>query len=90
LACRNVGLCSKEEENVDSKSVPAASLTGQNEPPVPIGSHTQQTEPIADKNRITSLALKRAGYVGLRKDRGELVRVLWSENHTPPFLGLVQ
>jgi hypothetical protein len=36
----------------DSKSVPTGSPVGRNEPPVPIGSHTQPSEPIGDKNRI--------------------------------------
>jgi hypothetical protein len=45
----------------DSKPVPIGSPVGQNEPPVPISSHTQPSEPIGDKNRITSMALKRAG-----------------------------
>jgi hypothetical protein len=43
-----------------SKSVPVGSPVGQNEPPVPIGSHTQPSEPIGDKNRITSMTIKRA------------------------------
>jgi hypothetical protein len=38
------------------------------------------SEPAGDKNRITSMALKRAGYAGLGKGRGDVVRVLWAEN----------
>jgi hypothetical protein len=38
----------------NSKSVPVGSPVGQNEPPVPIGSQTQPSEPIGDKNRITN------------------------------------
>jgi hypothetical protein len=41
----------------DSKSVPVGSLVGQNETLEPIGSHTQPSEPIGDKNRITSMTL---------------------------------
>jgi hypothetical protein len=44
----------------DSKSVPVGSSVGQNEPPAPIGCHTQPSEPIGDKNRVISMALKRA------------------------------
>jgi hypothetical protein len=47
----------------DRKSVLIGSPVEQKEPPVPIGSHTQPSEPIGDKNRITSLALKRAVFV---------------------------
>jgi hypothetical protein len=52
----------------DSKSVPVGSPVGQNEPPVPIGSHIQPSEPIRDKNRITRMALKRAGGAGVGKE----------------------
>jgi hypothetical protein len=41
----------------DSKSVSVRPPAGQNEPPVFIGSQTQPSEPIGDKNRITSLAV---------------------------------
>jgi hypothetical protein len=41
-----------------------------NQPPVPIGSQTQPSEPIRDKNRINSLALKRAVFAGLGENRG--------------------
>jgi hypothetical protein len=41
-------------EMEDNNSVPVDSPVGQNEPPVPIGSHTKQSEPIGDKDRITS------------------------------------
>jgi hypothetical protein len=54
----------------DSKSVPVGSPVAQNEPPVPIGCHTQPSEPIGH-NRITSLALKRSGFAGLGKYKGE-------------------
>jgi hypothetical protein len=63
-------------EMVDSKSVSVGSPVGHNESPVPIGSHTQPSEPIADENRITIVALKRAGYISLGKDRREVVRAL--------------
>jgi hypothetical protein len=55
----------------DSKSVPVGSPVTQNEPPLSIGLHTQPSEPIGDKNRITSLALKIIGFAGLRKDMRE-------------------
>jgi hypothetical protein len=64
----------------DSKSVFVGSPVGQNEPPVPIGSQTQPGEPIGDKNRITSRAMKRAVCAGLRKERREVVTVWWAEN----------
>jgi hypothetical protein len=53
---------------VDSRSVPTGSPVGQNEPPVAIGSHAQPSEPIGDKNRIISMALKRAVYAGVGKE----------------------
>jgi hypothetical protein len=61
----------------DSKSVPIGLSVGQNELLVPIGSHTQLSEPIGDKNRITSMALRRAGCAGLGKDGSEVVRMWW-------------
>jgi hypothetical protein len=64
----------------DSMSVSVGSPVGQNEPPVSIESPTQPSEPIGDKNRITSRALKRAACADLGKDRGEVVRVWWAEN----------
>jgi hypothetical protein len=57
-----------------SKSVPVGSPVGQNEPPVPNGSHTQPSEPIGDKNRVCSLC------ASLGKDSGEVVRLWWAEN----------
>jgi hypothetical protein len=60
-------------EMEDIKSVPVGSPVGQNEPPIPIGSHTQPSEPIRDKNVITSMPLKRASYAGLGEDKGEVV-----------------
>jgi hypothetical protein len=65
---------------MEDKSVPVGSPVGQNEPPVLIGSHTQPSEPIGNKNRITSMALEKAVCVGLEKDRAEVVRLLWAEN----------
>jgi hypothetical protein len=35
----------------------------------------QPDQPIEDKNRITSMVLKRAVCAGIGKDRGEVVRV---------------
>jgi hypothetical protein len=64
----------------DCESVAVGSPVGQNEPPVPIGSQTQPSEPIGDKNRITSLALKRAVCAGLGNEGGEVVSVWWTEN----------
>jgi hypothetical protein len=64
----------------DSKSVPTSSPVGQNEPSVPIGSHTQPSEPRGDKNRIINMAAKRAVCAGLGKERGEAVRLLWAKN----------
>jgi hypothetical protein len=49
-------------ETEDGKSVPVGL---QNEPPVTIGSQTQLSEPIGDRNRIRRLALKRAACAGL-------------------------
>jgi hypothetical protein len=49
----------------DSNSVSVGSPVGQNESPVSTGSHTQQSEPIGDKNRITCMALRRTGCAGL-------------------------
>jgi hypothetical protein len=45
-------------EMEDNKAVPTGSPVGQNEPPVPIGSHIQPSEPTGE-NRLTSMALKR-------------------------------
>jgi hypothetical protein len=67
------------KEIKDSNSVAVGSPVGRNESPVPVGSHTQTGEPTADKNRITSLALKRACFDGLGK-AGELVGVWWAGN----------
>jgi hypothetical protein len=53
----------------DANSIPVGSPVGQNEPPVPIGSHTQPSEPIGDRNRIASLAVKKAVFAGLGKYR---------------------
>jgi hypothetical protein len=46
-----------EKEMEDSKTIPAGSPLGQNEPSVPICCHTQPGEPTGDKYRITSLVL---------------------------------
>jgi hypothetical protein len=54
----------------DSESLPVGSPAGQNEPTVFIGSQTKQREPIGDKNRISSLALRKAVFAGLGEDRG--------------------
>jgi hypothetical protein len=62
-------------EMEDRKLVHIGSLVGENEPPVSIGSHTQPSEPIGDKNRITSAALKKAGCAGLGNDRGDVTMV---------------
>jgi hypothetical protein len=59
---------------------PVGSPIGHNAPPLPIGSHTQPSEPIGDKNRITCLALKSVGFAGLGKNLGEAVRLWWVEN----------
>jgi hypothetical protein len=64
----------------DSKLVPVGSPVGQTEPPLLIGPQTQSSEPIGDKNRITTIALKRAGCAGREKDKGEVIRVWWAEN----------
>jgi hypothetical protein len=55
----------------NGKSIPVGSPIGQNEPPVPIGSQIQPSERIGDKNRIISMAVKRAGLAGLGKKRRE-------------------
>jgi hypothetical protein len=56
---------SRKQTNVRNSN-PVDSRVDQNEPPVPIGSHTQPREPIVlvDGNRIASLVL-RAVFVGL-------------------------
>jgi hypothetical protein len=64
----------------DSKSVPVGSTVGRNEPPVPIGSQIQPSEPTGDKNRVTNTAIKRAGCAGLGTDKREVGRVWWAEN----------
>jgi hypothetical protein len=51
LACRKFGLYRKEEGYADSKSILIGSPVGQNQPPVPIGSHTQSSEPIGEKKQ---------------------------------------
>jgi hypothetical protein len=63
-----------EQSEMENKSVLVGSPVAQNEPPAPIGSHTQPSEPIGDENRIASLALNRAVCAGLGKYRGEVVR----------------
>jgi hypothetical protein len=42
----------------DSKWAPIGSAVGQIEPLLPIGSHTQPSEPVGDKNRINSMVFK--------------------------------
>jgi hypothetical protein len=64
----------------DNKSVPVGSPVGQNEPPVPIGSQTQPSEPTGNKNTITSMALKKDVCAGPGKDRGDVGRVWWAGN----------
>jgi hypothetical protein len=49
-----------KREVEDRKSLPVGSPVGQNEPPVPIGSQTQRSEPTGDKNRKTSHLLSRS------------------------------
>jgi hypothetical protein len=44
----------------ERKSVPVGSSVGHNKPPVRIGSQTQPSESIGDKNRINNMCLKRA------------------------------
>jgi hypothetical protein len=53
----------------DCESVAVGSPVGQNELSVSIGSQTQPSEPIGDKYRITSLALKSTVCAGLGNDR---------------------
>jgi hypothetical protein len=65
----------------DSKSVPAGSPVGQNEPSVPVGYHTQPREPIGDKNGITSMTLEKGGYAGVGNYRGKVVMLWWPGNH---------
>jgi hypothetical protein len=43
-----------KRELEDSKSVPVGLPVGQNEPPVPIGCHTQPGEQTGGKNRMTN------------------------------------
>jgi hypothetical protein len=74
------GSVGKWREMEESMSVLVASPVGQNVPPVPIASHTQPSEPIGDKNRITRLALKRAVCAALGNGTGEVVKVRWAEN----------
>jgi hypothetical protein len=47
-----------------SKSILVGSPAGQNEPPVPIGCHTQPSEPIGDEKGITIMDLTRACCAG--------------------------
>jgi hypothetical protein len=54
----------------DSETVPAGSPVEQNEPPVSVGSHTQQSEPIGDKNRINSMDLKKGRLCWSRRGQG--------------------
>jgi hypothetical protein len=49
----------------ESKSLPVGSTVEQNQPPVPIGSPTQPSEPTGDMNRVPNTALKRTGCAGL-------------------------
>jgi hypothetical protein len=63
-----------KREMEDSKPVPGGSPVGQDEPPVPTGSHTHSSE------SITSMALKRACSASLREDKGEVVRMWWVGN----------
>jgi hypothetical protein len=51
----------------DSKSVPVVSPIRQNEPPTTVGCHTQQSEPIGDKNRITRMDLRKGRLCWSRK-----------------------
>jgi hypothetical protein len=52
----------------------------QNEPPIPIGCHTQPSEPIGDKNRITSM--------GSGLDPAEKRVITWHPGIEPRFHGL--
>jgi hypothetical protein len=65
------GYIGKRREIEGSKSVPAGSSVEQNDPPVLIGSHTQLSEPVGDKDTITSLAQERAFCASLGKDRAK-------------------
>jgi hypothetical protein len=53
----------------DSKSVRIGSPVGQNEPREPSSFHAQPSEPLGNKNRISSMALERAVFA-------------WSRNRT--------
>jgi hypothetical protein len=78
-------------EMQDSKLVLAGSPVGQSEPPVLIGSQTQLSEPVEDKNRLTNMALKRADFSGIGKERRDVIlhRMPRTQGHnfTPILLG---
>lgn len=62
----------------DSKLVPVASLAGQNEPSVPIGSHkTEWTNRRQEQNNHWPL---KGQLCWCRRGRGEVIRVWWADN----------
>jgi hypothetical protein len=63
----------RQRDTEESELVPVGLHVGQNEPPVPIGSQIQLSEPIGDKEKITSRALKMTVCAGLGKDWGEVI-----------------
>jgi hypothetical protein len=69
------GYVGNRREMEGRKLVPVGSPVGQNDPPVPIGSRTQPSEPIGEENKITSMALKRAVCVGIGKYKEEAVKL---------------
>jgi hypothetical protein len=57
-----------------SNSVPVGLSVGQNEPPTTGGCHTQQSEPIRNKNRINSMALKKGRLCWYRRRQGRICK----------------
>jgi hypothetical protein len=56
----------------DSESVPIGSPVGLIKPPVAIGPPIKSSEPIGDKNRLTTMALRISCCAGLGKERVKL------------------
>jgi hypothetical protein len=76
-ACRNFGLYRKQERN-GRQLVKSRWLARRAEWTASI--HWPSGEPIGDKNRINSMALKRAVCAGLGKESEEVVSGRWAEN----------
>lgn len=64
----------------DGKSVPIGSHVGHSKPPAPIGSQTQPSYPIRDKNRINSMGKKGCLCWSMKGHGREVVKV-WREGN---------